>query len=378
MSPRLKGFQLARIFGIRVTIGLSGLIALFVSIFYLQYELGGRIPDTFAVTVLTALSFFGSIVLHELGHALTAKRAGMHVSEIQLWALGGVTKTSGGAQTAGWQFAVAVAGPMATAVVIAVCGALSDLAAPHQTLFSFAVEVGPHASPLGVWLKMVAILNLFLLALNLIPAFPLDGGQIAQAAIWKLTGDRNLAIRITGRIGQAFALAIGLLGMYLLTQRDSWGFWLALIAMFVYQGAGTAVLHGTIGQRVDRLTVADVMDRKPIVIPAQSTLLDAKEQFFGAQRWPWFPVVDPSSRFLGLLRVERVDAELAAGRPALQVIEAIDDDDLVRIVETQPLESVLRSEAIARFGGMVAVDGDGMLRGVVTLTQLHKALRLSS
>jgi Zn-dependent protease len=378
MNPRRTSFQLARVFGIRITAGLSWFVVLFVYIFLLHELLGGQIPDAFAVTVLTALSFFISLVIHELGHALTAKRNGLEVAEIQLWALGGITRTTGTTETAGAQFAVAAAGPLATVGVIVLCGLLSSLMAPHQPLLSLAVEAGPHASPLGVWLKVLAILNLFVLALNLIPAFPLDGGQIAQAAIWKLTGDRNLAVRVTGRLGQAFAAALGVAGLYLLTERYTSGVWLTLIALFVYQGAGAAVAQGSLGQRIQKLTVADVMDREPITIPMETTLLDAQEQFFARYKWPWFAVIDSARHFMGVLRQERVDAELAAGRPALSVLEALEDDIPVRIGETQPLESLLRSEALGRLGGMVAVDGEGTLQGVVTLAQVRQALRPAS
>lgn len=375
VTPRRTSFQLARVFGIRISAGVSWFFVLFIYILFLHELLGGQIPDAYAVTILTALSFFLSLIVHELGHALAARRNGLEVAEIELWALGGITRTSGTTETAGAQFAVAAAGPLATAAVVVICSVLSTLIAAHESLFSLAVESGAHASPIGVWLKVLAILNLFVLALNLVPAFPLDGGQIAQSVIWKVTGDRNLATRVTGRLGQAFAIVLGVVGLYLLTQRDIAGIWLALIALFVYQGAGAAVVQGSLGQRIQKLTVADVMDREPITIPVDATLLDAQEQFFARYKWPWFAVIDSARHFVGVLRQERVDAELAAGRPALSVLEALEEDIPVRIGETQPLESLLRSEALGRLGGMVAVDGEGTLRGVVTLAQVRQALR---
>jgi Zn-dependent protease len=363
------------VFGIRITAGISWFFVLFIYILLLHELLGGRIPDAFLVTILTALSFFASLIVHELGHAFAARRNGLQVAEIQLWALGGITRTSGSTETARAQFMVAAAGPLATVAVIVLCGLLSKLAAPHQPLLGFELESGAHASPLGVWLKVLAILNLFVLALNIVPAFPLDGGQIAQAIVWQVSGDRNLAVRVTGRLGQGFAAVIGLAGLYLLTKRDSEGLWLAVIALFIYRGAGAAVVQGSVGQRIQKLTVADVMDREPVTIPTESTLLDAHEQFFARYNWPWLPVIDSSRHFIGVLRQDRVDAELAAGRPALSVLEALEEDLPVRIGETQPLESLLRSEALGRLGGMVAVDGEGTLRGVVTLAQVRQALR---
>jgi Zn-dependent protease/CBS domain-containing protein len=378
VTPRRTSIQLARVFGIRISVGVSWFVVLFLYILFLHESLVGEIPDAFLVTVLSTLSFFLSLVIHELGHALTARRNGLQVAGIELWALGGITRTIGTPERPGSQFMVAAAGPLATVGVIVLCGVGAKLASPHQPLWSLVVESGPHASPVGVWLKVVAILNVLVLALNLMPAFPLDGGQMAQALIWKASGDRNMATRATGRLGQMFAVALGATGLYLLAKGQSEGVWLALPALFIYQGAGAAVLQGALGQRIQKLTVADVMDREPITIPVEATLLDAQEQFFSRYKWPWFAVIDSARHFIGVLRQERVEAALAAGRPARGVSEALEEDIPVRIGETQPLESLLRSEALGRLGGMVAVDGEGTLQGVVTLAQVRQALRPAS
>ncbi len=378
MTPRRRSFQLARVFGIRISASLSWFFALFIYIFIIQENLSGEVPDAFAITVLTVLSLFVALVIHELGHALVARRRGLQVAEIELWALGGITKTVGTTESPGAQFAVAVAGPLATVGVVALCVLGAKLASPHQPLLGLAFETGRHANPVGVWLKVLGLFNVLVLAVNLVPAFPLDGGQISQAIIWKASGDRNLATRVTGRLGQAFGIALGAAGLYLLAKGYFEGMLLALIALFVYQGAGLAVVQGSLGQRIQRLTVADVMDREPITIPIEATLLDAQEQFFVRYKWPWFAVIDSARHFIGVLRQERVDAELAAGRPALSVIDALEEDIPVRIGESQPLESLLRSEALSRLGGMVAVDGEGTLRGVVTLAQVRQALRPAS
>ncbi|HEV3323389.1 MAG TPA: hypothetical protein VG147_14490, partial [Solirubrobacteraceae bacterium] len=88
-----------------------------------------------------------------------------------------------------------------------------------------------------------------------------------------------------------------------------------------------------------------------------------------------FAVVDPARHFLGVVRSERVDAEIAAGRPALPVSDVLEENLAIRIAQDQPLESLLRSEGLGRLGAMVAVDDDGVLRGVVTVAQIRQALR---
>src|SRR6202011_536225 len=100
---------------------------------------------------------------------------------------------------------------------------------------------------------------------NLIPAFPLDGGKILHALIWRQTRDRNRATGVTGRLGQGFALVIGLWGLIGSASGASFNGLLALLlAYFLYQSASFAVTQGAIGRRMESLTVADVMDREPV------------------------------------------------------------------------------------------------------------------
>jgi Zn-dependent protease len=385
--PVRPTIQLARIFGIRIGVGVSWFLVLFVYIF-LFTQLSGEVlggsgkTTTYLVAVASVLSFFLSLVLHELGHALVARRNGLNVLGIELWALGGMTRTTGAPNGPGAQFRVAAAGPAVTLAVIAACAA-AGAAIPAHDHFLQVFEAGrAHTTAVAVWLSLVLALNVLVLGINLIPAFPLDGSQMTQAIFWKITGDRNGAARTTGRIGQVCAVLLGLASLFLFTDGFFFdGVLLLLFAFFLYQGGGAAVLQGAVGQRIQRLTVSDIMDREPAVIPGDLRLLDAQEQFFtGSPRRPWFAVVDHARHFLGVVRSERLDAEIAAGRPALSVSDVVEgQSDLpVLITEDAPLETLLRSEALGRWGGVVAVDRDGVLRGVVTLAQIRKALRLAS
>lgn len=378
MRPRTN-IQLARIFGIRVGVGISWFVVLFFFIFvvtpYFHEVLGGSRTTAYLVAVASVMSFFASLILHELGHALVARRNGLTVAGIDLWALGGITRVSE-SENPGMEFRVAVAGPLVTLGVIVGCTVAGRLASGSRHFFDVAVgTAGVRATPALVWLSWVATINALVLLFNLIPAFPLDGGRIAHAAIWWRTGDRNRATHVTGRAGQGFALLLGLFGLWGLTTGGSFGLLTVVLAFFLYNSAGAAVAQGTLGRRIQHITVADIMDREPVTIPAALTLLDAQEQFFLRYRWPWFAVVDPARHFLGVVRGQRVDAEISAGRPALAVAEVLEEDMPIRIDEEAPLESLLGAEGLGRLGAMVAVDQDGVLMGVVTLAQVHKALR---
>jgi Zn-dependent protease len=381
MRPR-RNIQLARILGIRVGVSASWFLVLFLLIFWLSKYyfpevMRGSQTTAYLVAVAGALGYFASLVLHELGHALAARRLGIPIVGIDLWAFGGLSHMRREPASAGEELKIAAAGPAVTLALFALCLGCVALLATSGTVSDVALtRQGYKTSPALALLGWLGFINAALFLFNIVPAFPLDGGRIARGLIWWRTGDRNRATQATGRSGQAFAVLVGLFGLWVVTSSESLvGLITLMLAFFLFQAAGAAVLQGTVGRRIQSITVADIMDREPVTIPADVTLLDAQEQFFQRYRWPWFAVVDPARHFLGVVRQQRVDSEIAAGRPALSVIDVLEEDMPVRIGEEAPLESLLGSEGLGRLGAMVAVDADGVLRGVVTLAQVRNALR---
>jgi Zn-dependent protease/CBS domain-containing protein len=380
MRPR-GNFQLARIFGIRIGVSLSWFFVLFFLIYWLGHEYFPKILDasqttTYLVAVAAALGYFASLILHELGHALVARRLGIPIAGIDLWFFGGLSQMRREPQTAGEEFKVAAAGPAVTFALFAICLGAGALLANGSHVTDVALtRRGFTTTPGLALIGWLAFINGVLLIFNIVPAFPLDGGRIARAVIWWRTGDRNRATHLSGRSGQFFALLLGLLGLWDFAEGSTLGLFTILLAFILYQAAGGAVLQGALGRRIQNVTVADIMDREPVTIPADMSLLDAQDQFFLRYRWPWFAVIDPARHFLGVVRQQRVDSEIAAGRPALTVVDVLEEDMPVRIKEEAPLESLLSSEGLGRLGAMVAVDSDGVLQGVVTLAQVRQALR---
>ncbi|MGA2320145.1 MAG: site-2 protease family protein [Solirubrobacteraceae bacterium] len=378
MVPRTN-FQLARIFGIRIGVSASWFFVLFFLIYwlseYFHEVLGGSQSTAYAVAVAAALGYFASLVLHELGHALVARRLGIPIAGIDLWFFGGLSHMRREPQSAGEEIKVAAAGPAVTLALFALCLAGAVALPGSGRIGDVVSSQGSITTPAVALIGWLVFINGVLFVFNIVPAFPLDGGRIARALIWWRTGDRNRATHATGRSGQGFALAIGLFGLWQFSRGgSSIGLFTMLLAFFLYQAAGAAVLQGALGRRIQNVTVADIMDREPVTIPDGLSLLDAQEQFFLRYRWPWFAVVDPARHFLGVVRQQRVESEIAAGRPALPVAEVLEEDMPVRIGGETPLESLLRSEGLGRLGAMVAVDKDGVLQGVVTLAQVRRAL----
>ena len=372
--------QLARVFGIRIGASPSWFVVLFLMI----YSLSGFFSDVldvsnavaYLVAVAGALLFFASLALHELGHAVVARRNGIGVLGIDLWLFGGLAKLSRDSDSPGEEFRVAAAGPAITALIIALC--LGGVAITSHSSQAFDAFSGDSTTPVLALVAWLAVVNAMLLVFNLLPGFPLDGGRIARAIAWKVTGDRHRATRLAGRLGQAFAyLMIGIgISLLLATSEAVTGIWLIILGWFLSTGARGAVAASAFSERIEGVTAADLMDAEPVAVPGPTTALAAQDEFFLRYQMPWLPVVDAAGHLLGLLRSDRVEDAVASGRPTLTADELLDADaDAdVRIGRDTPLESLLGSEPLRRLGALVVVDADDRLCGLVTLDRIRRAL----
>jgi Zn-dependent protease len=372
---------LLRVFGIRIGASPSWFVVLFIFIYlgadYFREVLGGSVTEAYVVAVAGVFLFFVSLVLHELGHALVARREGIGINGIDLWFFGGVAKMARDSQSPGEEFRVAAAGPFVTFVIVAGCVGLLALLQEGAALDAARLAADDEISPTIALLVFLVMINGALFAFNLIPAFPLDGGRIARAIVWKIAGNRNTATRVAGRIGEGFAYILIGIGIFLAARGELFdGIWLAVVGWFIAQSARAAVASTAFTERLDGITVADIMDAQPVSMPAATPLTQAQDEYFLRYRWDWFPVVDEQGRFLGVVREPRVDEEIAAGRPALAVGELVErgDADDWRVPSDSPLESLLGDEQLRSRGALMAVDGDGVLRGVVTIDQVRRAL----
>ena len=374
-----RSIQLARIFGIRIGASPSWFVVLFILILGLSSSYTDRYTDTtaYSVAVASAALFFVSLTLHELGHALIARRHGIEIAGIDLWFFGGIAKLSRDSTSPGEEFKIAAAGPAVTLLIVIACTVFGT-AISSSDEFLDAVRLTSDPSPGLALLGWLALVNSFLFVFNLVPAFPLDGGRIARAVAWKITGDRNRATRFSARLGQTFSYVLIGGGVYLLIQSDPYsGLWFIVLGWFLGQAATGAVASSRFSERLEGVTVADVMDTQPVWVPGDTTVLQAQDEFFLRYRWPWFPVADPASgRFLGLLRQERVDGAVQDGRPATAVADVVDAraDEAFRVYDSTPIEQLLGSEGLRSLGALMVVDNDDRLAGVVTLEQVRRAL----
>src|SRR5215207_4446526 len=223
--------------GIRVGVDYSWFVVLFLIIIWLSASyrdvLGSDDTEAYALALSSALLFFGSILLHELGHAVVAIRHGIGISGITLWMFGGVARMERDSDSPGTEFKIAIAGPAVTALIVLACVGLGVLLTGAGEFGDAAtLEEGTDTSPLAALIAWLASINLLVLLFNLVPAFPLDGGRIARAIAWRVTGNRTSATRFAATLGQGFGyllIAVGL-GYFLAYEGDViGGIWLAVI-----------------------------------------------------------------------------------------------------------------------------------------------------
>ncbi len=370
------------VFGIRIGVDVSWFLILFLLILWLSPSFRQVLHSSdgvaYLTTVITVLLFFGSLVLHELGHAVVARRHGIEVKRIELFLFGGLTHMSRDAASPGEEFKIAAAGPLATFGFVLLCLAVDmAIVGPHRLIHAVELDDTVTVTPVLLSLSWLVPMNILILLFNLVPAFPLDGGRIARAAVWRATGDKQRGTRIAAQLGQGFAVLLAGLGIWwVLAAHNLGGLWLVALAFLLGSSARGALVQSTLTERIDKYRVSDIMDRQPVAIPASTAVGQALDEYFIRYGWSWFPVIDEGGRFVGIARQERVQATFDGGEGWLTVGSLVEPEaGSWRVDEDRPLSELLSSESLGRFGALMAVDGEGVLRGVVTIEQVRRALQ---
>jgi Zn-dependent protease len=382
-GARSGSIKLFDVFGIRVGVDRSWFLILFLMLFLVsgsfRQELSSSYGVAFVTTVATVLLFYMSLVLHELAHALVAKRRGIEVKRIDLFLFGGLTQMGRDPDDPGDEFKIAAAGPLATFGFVLICLAV-DLAivGPHRLLHAAILDSTVRITPVLLSLSWLLYINILILLFNLVPAYPLDGGRMARAVIWRLKGDKTVGTRVAARLGQGFAWVLAAGGIFIVIDfHDFVGLWLVAIAFLIGQSARAALMQTALNERIEGVRVADIMDRQPVAIPAEKPVPEALEEFFVRYGWSWFPVIDEQGRFVGIARQPGLEAAIDRGEGWLTVGAVLEADSAAawRVDEDRPLTDVISSESLGRFGALMAVDREGVLRGVVTIGQVRRALQ---
>ncbi|MEW6583791.1 MAG: site-2 protease family protein [Actinomycetota bacterium] len=362
MNPTLS---LGRIAGIRIGVNWSWIAALALIVWSLGAEVfpaqnPGLGDGTYAAMAVTAaVLFFTTLLLHELGHALQARREGMRIEGITLWLFGGVARFRGAFPSAGAELRVAAAGP---AVTVAIAAALLAVAA--------AASPTPAVDGVVAWLGYV---NLLLLAFNLLPALPLDGGRILLALLWRRSGDVGRATRTAAGFGRGLGWVMIAGGLVLVALGAAGGIWLAALGWFLHAAATAEARQGRVRDALRGRMVRDEMTPVTAVAAAGQTLRSFADALPLGLLHTAYPVVD-DGRVLGLLPVDAVaDVPTADWDRRLVRDLTVPRDRLAVLRPEEDLFEALLDMGAHGQGRALVMDGD-RLRGLVSVTDIERLL----
>lgn len=307
---------LGRIAGIEIGFNWTLLIAAFVIAAslagsLLPNDVPGYSPTAYTVAALAAVGlFYGSLLAHELGHAIVARRLGTRVEGITLWLFGGVARLSGDSPSGSAELRITLIGPAITIVVGAV---FLVLAAGLQT-----VNAVPLAADVLAWLARI---NFLLAAFNLIPAFPLDGGRVLRAILWKTMHDQLRATSIAAWLGRAFGVILIGAGVveFFLTQSVLNGLWLVFLGLFLIQAAGSPEMQSHLQGSLAGVRVRDMMGPEPVTVPDWVTVDDFIARFATGSRATGYPLQDFGGRLSGVLTLRELAAVPVQARALTRV-----------------------------------------------------------
>lgn len=363
--------RLGTVAGVRVGLHWSVLGIVFLLMIGLA---GGLLPVQFpdqpvaaylvAAAVATTL-FVASLLAHEVGHAVVARRNGVEVEGITLWLLGGVARLRGESPNAGVDFRIAAIGPAISLVLgiafTVVAWVLADAGVPEL--------VAGVAGYLGA-------INLLLAMFNLIPAAPLDGGRILRSALWAWRGDRYQAQIWSARAGRVFGFALIAFAVLSLFTGYGGGLWLALIGLFIVTMASMEENHARTSAALGSLRARDIMTANPDTADPGVSVADFLHDVALIRKHSSFPLLGPSGEVQGLVTLNRIRA-LPRDRHHEATIDEIacplDEIPIVRPDE-------LVSDLLVRLGGCadgraLVMEGDRLI-GIVSPSDVSRAVAL--
>lgn len=366
--------QVGKIKGIPVRIHFT----LVISFLLISWTLAGAFMPEF-VPGLTALEYwvigivgaailFASTLLHELSHSVVAISYGVKVRQIMLFVFGGVSDITEELKDYRKEARMAFAGPLTSFVISAVFWLLYWIIIVQQAL---PIAGAAYLMAKGV-LYYVAIINLFLGAFNLIPAFPSDGGRLLRAALMKRKRDYNSATRTAARVG--IAISYGFMGlgfMAMLAGSFIAGLWIVLIGWFLMSGAQSYLSQIQLSSVLAAFRLRDIMNSNVISVRPGLALDKLVDDYFRKYMKSAFPVLDYANRLEGMVTLKRVLEVPEAKRRDVTVLDVLMPvSDLPVLGPEDDANTALMAMVTAGIGKVFVCDPDGRLLGIVSKSDI--------
>ena len=358
--------RIGRIGPIEIYINATWLVIFALLIYWLKT---GYIADNapnlgtsagYIVAAVSALLLFVSVLAHELSHSFVGLRYGLPIRKITLFIFGGVAHMEAEPERPGVEFRMAIAGPVASLIIGVAAGLV------RFVLFDFAQD-----SPSGLVLQYVTYANGMLAVFNLVPGFPLDGGRILRAVLWKVTGSFVKATKAAAMAGRVFGLTLVFIGVTLSVAWEAPGFlWLVFIGTFIERLAFFGSYR--VAKMREGVKVGDLMTRDVKIVPGNINLEDAARDYFitGFNAYP----VKENDRITGILSRADIASVPKEQWYLTHVSEAMTPwEKMVVALPTESARVAFGRMLHTGVGRMIVVD-NGRMVGIITRTDLMIAL----
>jgi Zn-dependent protease/predicted transcriptional regulator len=365
-----QSIRLGRVSGVEVGLNWSLLVVFWLLAWSLAAgRFPAQIPGYATVTywvagVTTAIIFFACLLAHEMGHAIMARRAGVKVEGITLWLFGGIARLRGEAMNPAAELRITAVGP---AISLILAGAFALVAWALESMEASDLLVG-----VAGWLGFI---NAVLAGFNLVPAFPLDGGRVLRAILWRRKGDRLGATRTAARAGRIFAYGLIGLGIVEFAYAATFGgLWFVFLGWFLLGAAQSEESQTLLRGALRDVQVEDIMSPDPVAIPESSSVETVIDQYALSHRFTTFPLKDDAGSVAGLVTLSRVKAVPREERPRTPVREiACPMDEVATVRPNDPAVVVLERMQACSDGRALVMENDQLV-GIVSPRDVQRAL----
>jgi len=362
-------FHLCNLFGFPLRIDLSWL---FIAVLLTWSLAAAYFPHVYpdlgqgtylAMGIVGMLGLFASVVLHELGHALVARKYDLSIRGITLFIFGGVAEMTEEAKSAKAEFFVAIGGPVVSLVL--------------ALLFRGANAFLPLPTAVAGVVSYLGLINTVVLVFNLIPAFPLDGGRVLRAALWHFGKSMRRATRIASTIGSGFGwVLIGMGALQLLAGSLIGAIWWALLGMFLRGAATSTYQQLQLRRLLEGEPVRRFMKTDPVAVRDDLSLKDLVEDYVYHHHYKTFPVVDANGQLIGSVttrQVREIPREEWSDKTVRDVMREVNVENTLH-----PEDDAMRALSVMNQSGQsrYLVVEEGTLRGILSLKDLMEFFSL--
>ncbi len=363
-----RGLSLGAIFGIPIRVDYSWAIIAFLMTTSFAVGFGQSypylgLPVRLSLGLSSCLLLFGSVLAHELSHAVIALRNDVGIRGITLFIFGGAAEMVEEPKGAGAEFRIAIAGPLMSLV----------LAACFFALYSLAL--GSLPLPLTDVMEVLAQMNLLLVAFNVVPGFPLDGGRVLRAALWGIWGKFSAATRVASALGSFFGAAVVLMGLTsIFFLGNLGGLWFVLIGFFLRHAARGSYQQLVIRHALEGVRAEDLMVRDVPCVPPDMRLSAVLDEVIMPHDVTDVPVVD-RGLLIGVLTLKSFERRDRDELERLTASEVMTEDALNETLAPDT-EAIQVLSLLTSSDRRILVVSDGVLLGVLSRDEVMRRLRL--